>query len=153
MIELGKKLTVIIPPSKGHISTHELINAINHTQTTMIMYYDCDDSNYHPRDIPERIQYLIKKHIHEQKQQLVLFTMSPYVLTTISLLILAYDIRDRQKLYPDEILLNYYDVKAYDNADGNYIDLMDKEFRGIDTKLDQTDNIMWTQYNTLLLTT
>lgn len=60
---------------------------------------------------------------------LYITTHSPYILTVLNNLILAYDVKDKQTLFDKDLLVPFEDVRAYYIADGGARDLRDTENR------------------------
>lgn len=60
---------------------------------------------------------------------LYITTHSPYILTVLNNLILANDVKDKQKLFDKDLLVPFEEVRAYYIADGGARDLRDYENR------------------------
>jgi predicted ATP-dependent endonuclease of OLD family len=73
--------------------------------------------------------------IYNMKQNSVITTHSPYILTAINNLLLAYDVmtehgeKSIKKIIDKEFCINFNDVKAYTIKNGKLISIMNKEER------------------------
>ncbi|HHH53225.1 MAG TPA: ATP-binding cassette domain-containing protein [Bacteroidetes bacterium] len=91
------------------------------------------EQNLFPKAQKETVEYIVGETNHNN--QLFIMTHSPYILTSLNNLILAYDVKTQKGieairgLVEESQCVNFDDVSAYSIVDGKAIDIMDREDR------------------------
>ena len=137
---------------------HHLNSKLDKMKMNFTFIIEEPELNLYPTFQKKLVEFIIL-NTTKYKNELIITTHSPYILTTISNLILAGDTLKNHpklknkinKLIPEKYHLNYDDVQTYYVERGTAHTIMDDEYRSIDaSKIDDVSNELGEKFDQLL---
>jgi len=112
-----------------------LINSLNNyvakENIYINLYYDLPELWLYPAKLEEVIYKIIETANKLNNRNVYITTNQEYVLTVINLLITAYDVRERQNIITNDLLIKFEEVRAYHFREKGFISMIDEEYRMI----------------------
>lgn len=113
------------------------------------------EQNLFPETQSRLVRYIFKQ-IQAGRDNIVITTHSPYILSTLNNLIYAYNIgqefgEDVGAIIPSDIWVNYNDVAAYMLSEGTLVSMMDDELKQLKAEMiDEVSSELNEEYERLL---
>jgi hypothetical protein len=115
------------------------------------LYIEEPEAHLYPTAQKYMLELLVYVANATSSHGLYITTHSPYILTVLNNLIMANEVRDKQKTYEPNLLVSFNEVRAYFIADGKAQDLRDTESKLIiATELDSVSEQNATEFEDLL---
>lgn len=113
------------------------------------------EQNLFPETQSRLVRYIFKQ-IQTGRDNIVITTHSPYILSTLNNLIYAYNIgqefrEDVSAIIPSDVWVNYDDVAAYMLSEGTLVSMMDDELKQLKAEMiDEVSSELNEEYERLL---
>lgn len=113
------------------------------------------EQNLFPETQSRLVRYIFKQ-IQAGRDNIVITTHSPYILSTLNNLIYAYNIgqefrEDVSAIIPSDVWVNYDDVAAYMLSEGTLVSMMDDELKQLKAEMiDEVSSELNEEYERLL---